>query len=206
MPAPYEILAAPFTLYHAPLGTAFPLIDAVPGVDWIKLGTSGDLNYADDGVTVEHSQTTKLFRALGNGGPRKAFIDEENLIIKLMLADVSLEQYLAALNHNTVTTVAAGGEAGYKKIGLTRGATLVHRALLLRGRRSAYGDNGNLGLDWNAQYEVPIAVQTGSPSAVWRRSDPVALALEWTALVDFNAATEAERFGRLLMQHADPIS
>ncbi len=206
MPAPYEILAAPFTLYVAPLGTAFPLIDAVPSVDWIKVGTSGNLNYGDEGVTVEHSQTTKLFRALGNGGPRKAFIDEENLVIKLALADVSLEQYKHALNQNTVTTVAPGGEAGYKKIGLTRGAVLEHRALLLRGNRSAYGDDGSLDIPWNAQYEVPIAVQTGSPSAVWRRSDPVALAIEWTALVDFNAATEAERFGRLVMQHADPIS
>jgi hypothetical protein len=206
MPAPYEILAAPFTMYLAPLGTAFPLIDATPAVDWVKVGTSGDLNYGDEGVTVEHSQSIKLYRSLGNGGPRKAFIDEENLLIKLMLADVSLEQYKLALNSNAVTTVAAGGEAGYKKIGLTRGATLVHRALLLRGRRSAYGDAGVLTLDWNSQYEVPIAVQTGSPSAVWRRSDPVALALEWTALVDFNAATEAERFGRLVMQNADPVS
>jgi hypothetical protein len=206
MPAPYEILAAPITMYLAPLGTAFPLIDALPAVDWVKVGTSGDLNYMDDGVTVQHSQTIKLYRALGNGGPRKAFLDEENLLIKLALADISLEQYAIALNHNVVTTVAAGGEAGYKKIGLTRGVTLTHKALLLRGNRSPYGDSGTLGLAWNAQYEVPIAVQTGSSDAVWRRSDPVSLALEWHGLVDFNASSEAERFGRLIAQHADPVS
>lgn len=206
MPAPYEILAAPFTLYLAPLGTAFPLIDADPAIDWVKVGTSGDLNYGADGVTVQHRQTTKVYRALGNGGPRKVFLDEEDLLIKLKLADVSLEHYLVALNHNTVTTVAPGGEAGYRKLGLTRGSTLTHKALLVRGRRSAYGDSGNLGLPWNAQYEVPIAVQTASQDAVWRRSDPVELDLEWTALVDFNAATEDERFGRLVMQDADPIS
>jgi hypothetical protein len=199
MPAPYEIIAAPFTLYAAALGATFPEIATTPNpATWTKVGTSGDLSYADDGVTIEHRRTFKPFRALGNGGPRKIFIDEEDLLVTIMLADMTLEHFKHAMNQNTVTTVAAAlGTAGYKKIGLTHGVTIQHRALLIRGVASGYGDN------WNAQYEIPIASFTGSPKPVWRRADPVAYEVQFSALVDFSASTEAERFGRLLMQHED---
>lgn len=196
---PYEVIAAPFVVWIAPVGTAFPLIDAAPGAGWAKVGTSGDLNYSSEGVTVEHSQSINFWRSLGDSGSRKVFRQEEDLKIRLMLADVSLEQYKLALNSNSVTTVAAGsGTAGYKKLGLSRGISVATVALLVRGP-SAYGD------DWNGQYEVPRAAQSGNPSVVLRRSEPAALSLEWTALVDPNAASEDERFGRLVIQHADPL-
>lgn len=202
MPAPYEIIAAPFTLYVGALGASFPAIDAEPDAGvWAKVGTSGDLSYADDGVTIEHRRTFKPFRALGNGGPRKVFIDEEDLLVTIMLADMTLEHFKHAVNQNSVTTVAAGvGTAGYKKIGLTHGVTVATKALLIRGRASGYGD------DWNAQYEIPIAALQNSPKPVWRRADPVTYELQFAALVDFSASTEAERFGRLLMQHADALT
>ena len=34
--APYEVIAAPFTVYAAPVGTAFPQVDEVPGAPWAK--------------------------------------------------------------------------------------------------------------------------------------------------------------------------
>jgi hypothetical protein len=198
--APYEIIAAPFTVWFAPLGTAFPLINAAPANPWAKIGSSGDLNYLDDGVTVAHSQAMTLFRALGDAGSRKAFRTEEDLMVRLVLADLTLEQYAHALNSNTVTTVAAGmGTAGYKKIGLSRGFSVATYALLVRGP-SPYGD------DFNMQFQVPRAAQTGNPEPVMRKGEPAALALEWTALVDPDAATEFVRFGQLLAQHADPLT
>lgn len=190
---PYEVIAAPFTMWLAPVATAFPLIDAAPGGSWTKVGTSGDLNYKADGVTVRHGQTVNLWRSLGDTGPRKAFRTEEELMISLILADVSLEQYLIALNHNTVTTVAPGGEAGYKKIGLSRGPGVTTKALLVRGP-SPYDTNMNM------QYEVPIVVHVGSPELVYRKDEPVGLALEFQAMVDPTAGTEQERFGRLVGQ------
>ncbi len=196
---PFEIIAAPFTMWLAPVGTAFPLIDAAPSGTWVKVGTSGELNYKNDGVTVRHSQTVVRWRALGDTGARKAFRTEEALVIALVLADVSLEQYGLALNHNAVTTVAPGGEAGYKKVGLSRGPAVTSKALLVRGP-SPYDTNMNM------QYEVPIVVHIGEPEVVYRKDEPAGLALDFEAMVDVTAATEDERFGRLVAQTFAAIS
>lgn len=197
MPAPFEIIAAPFTLYVAPTGTAFPAIDAAPGVAWTKVGTSGDLNYTEDGVTVQHSQSVELWRALGSTGARKAFRTEEGLTISLTLADLSLEQYQLALNGNAITdTAAALNTAGVRKIGLSRGREVKQYALLVRGGESPYGE------DFALQYEVPVAVESGEPEVVARKGEPAALALTFQALEDPNAASATERFGRLLAQDA----
>lgn len=197
--APFEIIAAPFTLWVAPLATAFPLIDAAPAGTWVKVGTSGDLNYFEEGVKVGHPQTITKWRALGDSAPRKVFRTEEELMISLVLADLTLEQYALALNHNTVTDTAAGsGTAGFRKVGLSRGTAVETRALLLRGP-SPYGD------DFTMQYEVPIAFQTGSPEVVFRRAEPAGLAVEWTAAADASAGSVFERFGRLVAQDAAPV-
>jgi hypothetical protein len=200
MPVPYEVIAAPFVVWFAPVGEAFPLIDVAPAGNWLKVGTSGDLNYMDEGVTVQHAQSIERWRSLGDTAPRKVFRTEEDLMIRLVLADITLEQYRHALNMNAVTTVAAGaGTAGYKKIGLSRGSAVAQRAILVRGGVSPYGDG------WNLQYEVPIAFQTGEPEVVYRKDEPAGLALEWTAIIDPSAASADERFGRLVAQHADPV-
>lgn len=203
---PYEIVAAPFWAYVAPVGTAFPDIDEDPSVSWTLIGTSGPLNYDESGVSVKASQKTDVWRALGSTGPRKAFRTEEELKISLKLADVSLEQYSQALNGNTVSTVAAAGPAaGYKSIGLSRGLEVRQYALLIRGNDvSPYGTGTTE--DWNMQYEVPRAFQSGDPDVVYTKGKPAELALEWTALEDTAATSDDERFGRLIAQNADPAS
>ncbi|MBZ0164567.1 MAG: hypothetical protein K8H74_17875 [Notoacmeibacter sp.] len=193
---PYEIIAAPFDVYWAPVGEAFPAIDAAPAGNWALIGTSGDENYTEDGVTVAHSQAFSKTRAAGTTGPRKAFRIEEDLMIRLTLMDMTLEQYLHAMNGNTVTTTAAGaGTAGYKKLGLSQGLQTTTMALLIRGSASPYGAS------WNSQYEIPRCYQSGSPEAVFKKGDPVGLALEFTVLEDPNAASDDERFGLLITQH-----
>ena len=119
---PYEIVAGPFTLWLAPVATAFPLIDAAPAGAWTKVGTGGDRNYSEDGVTVAHSQTIEVARPVGATGPVKAWRTEEDLMVRLTLWDITLEQYRTALNGVAVTTTAAGaGTAGFKRIGLSQG-------------------------------------------------------------------------------------
>ena len=196
---PYEIVAQPFTLWVADVGTAFPDIDTAPSGDWTKVGTSGDLNYTEDGVTITHSQSVELWRALGSTGPRKAFRTEEELRIALTVADISLEQYALALNYNTVTTTPAGvGTPGTKDIGLSRGLEVPQRALLVRGANaSPYGTG------WALQYEVPIVVQASEPEVVYVKGEPAGLALEFVAIEDPDASTASERFGRIVAQNAD---
>jgi hypothetical protein len=184
---PYEVIAAPYKVYVAPVGTAFPAIDAAPGVSWTLVGSSGDLNYDDaTGVIVEHRQTTVPWRALGDAGSRKIFRTEEDLIVKLKLVDITLEQYAHALNANTVTE-----NPGERVIGLSRGFDVDTRALLVRAAVSPYQAEGN------TQYEIPRAAQVGSPTVTKKKGEPEGLDLEWMALVDPNAATEDVRFGVL---------
>lgn len=200
MSAPFEVVAQPFTLWVAAVGTAFPPIDEAPGGGWTKVGSSGDLNYTEDGVTVTHNQSVEQWRALGSTGPRKAFRTEEELHVSLVVADLTLEQYSLAMNYNTVTTEAPGaGAAGYKVLGLSRGLEVPQRALLVRGASaSPYGDG------WGAQYEIPVAVQIGEPEVVFTKGEPAGLALEFSAIEDPDAAVETERFGRLVAQNAEP--
>jgi hypothetical protein len=195
---PYEIIAQPFTLWVAAVDTAFPAVDTDPDGSWTKIGTSGDLNYTEDGVTVKHSQTVEVFRALGSTGPRKAFRTEEEMNISLVLADLTLEQYALAMNYNPVTHDAPGvGTPGTKSLGLSRGLEVPQRALLVRGQGSPYGTG------WAMQYEIPVAVQVGEPEVVFVKGEAAGLALEFMVLEDPDASDEAERFGRVVAQTED---
>src|SRR3990167_8660628 len=108
MATPYEIVAAPLTVWVAPTGTAFPDVDTAPNGSWTKLGTSGDKNYADDGVTVTHEQTIETFTPAGSTAARKAWRTEEGLLVEFVLVDISADQYAKILNDATVTDTGAG--------------------------------------------------------------------------------------------------
>jgi len=200
MPAPFEIIAAPFTAWYAPLGETFPLIDAAPAGNWTMIGTSGDESYDEEGVTVTHEQEVNEARPLGSTGAVKAFRASESLVLGFTLWDVSLENYLLAMNSNTVTTTAAAtGTAGFKELPFYRGEQVATMALLLRADVSPYGDAMKM------QYEVPYCYQNGAPEVVYRKAEPAGIALEFRVLVDPNAASDADKFGRLKAQHELPL-
>jgi hypothetical protein len=194
---PLEVLAAPFTMYVAPVGTAFPDVDETPdSSDWTLVGAAGPLNYDEAGINVEHAQSMAFWRSLGDAGSRKVFRSSEDLKIGLMLVDVTPEAYSFALNGNSVTTTPAGaGTPGTKKIGLSRGFTVDTRAVLLRGPSPEMEDGV-------MQYECPRAAQTGEPKPVYTKDKPAMLQIEWTALVDPDAADPSEYFGRIVVQTA----
>lgn len=195
--APFEVIAAPYRVYIAEVGTEFPGVDDEEGAspafdDWGLVGTSGDLNYdRGAGVVVEHSQTMSPWRSVGDAGSRKVFRTEEDLKIKLKLVDITLEQYRHAMNNNAVDS----SETGSRKIGLSRGFSVATFAVLIRSDVSPYGDGLNM------QYEIPRAAQSGNPSvSLSKPGEPAALDLEWMALVDPDATDPSERFGRLVAQ------
>lgn len=190
--APYEIIAAPFSVYWAPVETAFPAVDDVtPGVGWSLFGTSGDLNMNDDPVVVSHPQTIITFRPAGSTASRKASRTEEDLTIAFTIVDLTMEQYRLGLNMNAMTTVpAASGVAGEKWIGMTRGPAVQTVSLLVRGP-SPYGNNMAL------QFEVPVCYEAGSQQVSLGKGDWAGRAMEFRALVDPDAATPAQQFGTL---------
>lgn len=205
MAAPYEILATPFEVWLAPVGTAFPTLDEEPdelspsdsNEVWALLGANGADNQGDEGVTVEHQQTLNVFHGGKSTAPLKAWRTEEGLRIAFTLFDVTLEAYAKAINDQTITdNAAASGTAGYREIPLHQGGQVAVFALLARGENSPYGDG------WLAQYEVPKVYQSGNPAPVYRKGQPAGLQFEFMALADLDAATEAERFGRLIVQDA----
>lgn len=194
---PFEVVAAPFTIYVAPVGTAFPDVTVDPPADWMKLGTSGTDNYTEDGVTVTHEQTVEVFRSLGSTGPRKAWRTEEGLLIGFTLVDLSAEQYAKVLNDASVTQNAAGaGTGGTDVFGLSRGQEVAAHALLARGDASPAGDA------FVTQYEVPRVFQNSEPELTFQKGDPAGHECEFMALEDLNAANARERFGRLVIQTA----
>ena len=191
--APFEIIAAPFTAWLAPIGTAFPAIQAEPAATWLKLGKSGDKNISEDGVSVTHPQSLEFFRTLGSTLPRKAVRTEEDVMISFTLLDLTLEMYRKVLNDNGLSeVVAASGIAGVKKLSLARGRIVTQHALLLRGP-SAYGEN------WTAQYKIPIVVHVGEPELSFTKGEPAGLLFEFQAI-------ESDTLPELEMQNAEALA
>jgi hypothetical protein len=196
---PYEIVSGPLTLWLAPVGTAFPAIDEAPAVAWKMIGQSGTKNYSEDGVSVSHAQSINKARGAGSVGGRKAFRTEEDMGITVTLWDNTLEMYALALHGDApVATAAGAGSAGFKTIGLSRGAEVKQYALLARGM-SAYDEV------MAAQYEVPRCYQAASPTVLYNKGVPAGIELNWDALEDLEAANDHELFGRLVMQHQAPL-
>ena len=184
---PYEILTGVGSLYIAPVGESFPAVNATPGGNWRSLGGT------QDGVTVTPGQTIDEHFIDQETGPVKASRSEESVMIETKLADSTLEN-LADVMGNLVTTVAAGsGTIGTKAVALYRGATVATFALLFRGV-SAYGS-------YNAQYEVPVGYFGGDLGLEDTKDGNRAIPVEFHALVDPNAVSDATKFGRLVMQH-----
>ena len=192
MPAPLEILATgAIDVYLAVTGTADPVINVAVPAAYVKVGVGGSLDYGEDGLKIRKETENNEFFALGSYGTRKVFRVREKLFIELMLHDATLEAYRDAFNQTAITTLA--GPPAEKTIPLLEGtASPTFRTLLIRAAGgSAYMDNGVL------QYWVPLVYQTGSPETVYRKSDPVGLALQFTAVAD---ATNG--FGKLHSQTA----
>ncbi len=199
MPTPFEIIAAPVVVYQAVVGEAFPLIDAAVAGNWAQIGTSGDRNITEDGITVAHPDEVEMFYSVGGTGPQKVFRVREGFMCRFELADITLEMYRHILNDNSVTdTPASSGVAGIREVDIYRGVGVSQVALLIRGLFSAYGDT------FNSQFQIPNCFQTGSPEPVFRKGVPAALAFEFTAIEDPLAATAADRFGKLVVQDASP--
>lgn len=196
MGEPYEIIMAPYEVYLAPVGTAFPDVDETPAAAWKLLGKSGADNMEEGGVSVVNGQTLVSKRTAGSTGPVKVGRTEEELTLGLTVYDMTAEQYALALNNATVTDTAAGaGTPGTRSIPLRQGRSVSLFALLCRGV-SPYDDS------MVAQYQVPKVYQSDNPSPVFSKGDAAGLKLTFNALEDLDAATEAERFGKYVAQDA----
>lgn len=189
--APFQVVAGPYELYIAPVGESFPAIDAEPpGGNWVLIGTSGDDSYSEDGVTIQATETVEDFRTLGSTGPVKAFRTEEDVIIGVMLHDMTLEALSNAWNFNTVSV-----DTDDKTMNLSKGLEVSYRALLVRGNDKSPYATGN-----NMQWEIPRVRISSEPEVVFTKGEPAGVAIEFKSMKDLSASSDAEQFGRTRTQ------
>lgn len=201
---PYEIISAPFEIWVAPEGEAFPAIGAEPSGNWRLLGTSGKKSMHGDGITVNHEQTIErdAFRTMGTTGALKAARTSEDLSLEFTLMDLSLEEYSYCLGVGEYED--GGGDVvddtgGVRSMGLYRGLELNEISLLARGP-SPYA----AGL--NCQYELKRCYIEGNPAPVFRKGGAAGLLFRIVALVSDLTGSEGEsqRFGRFIAGHDSP--
>lgn len=200
--SPFEIIAGPAEVYVAPVGEAFPLINAVPAGNWVRLGrTKG-------GVNAKHNQSLKELRADQDTAPAKISRTEESMVVSFALADLTLENYAKVLNNVIVTDTPPGsGVAGYRTVTMYQGQSVAQIAMLIRAPSPylsvAIPTGGpSLGLD----YRLTRVSQSGNPAVKFLADDMAVLDTEWMVISDPNAATQAERFGHLVAMDAAPLA
>jgi hypothetical protein len=177
MPAPHEIVAAPLTVYLAPVGTAFPAVeDDVSAFDpaWEKLGKEGDANYDEEGVVVSHDETTSDFTPAGRTMPSKRFRVGESFEITLNLVDLSPETYAKVMNDAEITTSGSS-----KSFSLYRGDQVASFAVLARGPSTV--DN-----DLACQYVFSKAFVSVDGKATWTKGKPTMLPTKIQAIKHAN--------------------
>jgi len=188
----YNILTGVGTLYIAPVGETMPDVDATPAGNWRSLGET------QDGVEVEFSESLEKIRTDQRTGAVKTTRTEEDMMVKTKLAEATLENLGDALGVTLTDTAAGVGTIGTREIPLHRGATVSEWAVLFRGSSPYY--NGN------AQYEVPRAIFEKIDAFKYEKGPNTGFPITISALEDLNAATEAERFGKLIGQDAAALT
>jgi len=189
MAAPYEVLAGPFTVYVAATGTAFPLTNAAPSGSWTKLGTTGDMNYDDNGVTIELQPTYSEFTPAGSTSPTKVWRTVEMLKVSFNIVDMTAAQFAKVLG---TTQVDTAGPPATSEVPLLLGEAVSLFALL--ARKTSGGPSGDA---LASQFQVPIVYNAGQPQIVGKKGDPMKLAVDFKALRD-----AALGFGKWIYQTA----
>jgi len=193
---PFEIIAGPFEVYAALVGTAFPAIKDAPAAPWKLIGKNGNANHDEGAVKVSHKQATDKVYVAGRTSPRKVLRKQEEMHVIFDLLDLTIEAYAQALGGLGISTVAAAaGVAGEKSMGLSMGGDVTQVSILVRGL-SPYGTGMAM------QYELPIASQVGDPAPVPQKGKPAGLAFDYLVLDDPNAVDEYHRHGTLRGQTA----
>jgi hypothetical protein len=171
--------------YVADVGVAFPDIDDDPAAGWTYLGET------DGGVQVNSEQTLDLHRVDTESGPVKVTRSEESLMIIVNLAELTLANLSRALNNNVVTEAA--GPPATRTLGMYRGLGAVGElALLFKG----VGPYDGL----PAQFEIPRAIFGGNLGLSFTKDSKTLIPVEFSALVDCDATSNDEKFGRIVAQ------
>lgn len=180
----YKILKGVGKIYLAQVGTTFPTLDQDPAIvsGWTYVGPTAD------GIDVAPDETINEFSSDQDIGSVDAIRSDEKVMLSANLFEATLEN-IGRVMAQAVAVVAAGtGTVGYKKIGLSRGVDVTLSAILYRFK-SPYGP-------YPAQIEIPFGYISGKISLKWTKADKVVVPAEFHALIDPDATSDEEKFGR----------
>lgn len=191
-----EVLAAPYAVYIAPGGTAFPAVDddeSAFDAAWVLLGTNGTKNYVDSGVVLTLNETVTDFTGAGGTRPMNAWRTAEGGTVAFSLADMSTDMLAHILDEATVTTVAgAAGVPGSKSFSADRGVQTYKYAVLLRG----LSPEGTVEDALNAQWQITRAYQSGNQALTYTKGTPTELPVEFTILEGLGGVSSCEYFAQ----------
>lgn len=181
---PFEILAGPADIWLAPIGTAFPLIDAAPAVAWVQLAVAASMT--EDGVHLVADQTVEHVYSLGGTGSRKGFRTRQELHARFTVMDAKAETLAKAMANQAVTTVvAASAIPGQKSIPLAMpGGSIDTKAMLIRVPASPYAVETAGDPAFNSQWEFPRVYNAGNLEAVYVKGVPVGIAFDFMVMDD----------------------
>ena len=176
-----KLLVGSGRLYAHAEGTAMPATNVDPTTaGWIDLGA------IDGGVSAEREKTLEEHFVDHETGPVDVSRAAESLLIETNLAEPTLTNLGKVLNNLTPTTDV--GPPATETLAGYRGATVAKQALLFRGG-SPEGP-AKIG-----QTYIPRGYFAGDLGLAHRKDEQTLIPVEFRALVDENAATDAERFG-----------
>lgn len=175
-----ELVTAPFELWWAPSGTAFPAVDADPSPTFTLIGTGGPLNYSEDGVTVSWEVTTEDVLVLGDIDPACVLVTGRDMRVGVQMLDHSLDQLRIALNNNATTQDP--GPPSVTVLDLDTGSDLTQLALLVRGVGKSPEFAGA-----NVQWEFDPVVEVASKELTYVKGQPAGVALEFRVLTRLNS-------------------
>ena len=196
MPAPYEMVSGPLTVYYASVGTPAPELSATPPATWTLLGTNGDKSITEDGLSIEFDETVEDQMVLGSTAVQKQFRTEESVMFNLTLLDMTAETFAFAMSRpGQVTDVPpSSGVAGRREVPLLKGFTINYSAFLMRGFSPYISDL------YRAQFWVPNAYAKFSGTVQYVKGAAAGIQLQITAL-----EYQTEGYGKYMAQDASPL-
>lgn len=176
-----KLLIGSGTLYLHAEGTAMPAIDADPiAAGWIDLGA------IEGGVSVDREQTLTEHFVDEETGPVEVTRAQEALLITANLVEPTLTNLGKVLSGATPTSDV--GPPATETFGGYRHSSVAKHALLFRaGSPEGPGKVG--------QTYVPRGYFADKLGMAHRKDEQTVIPVEFRALVDANAASQAERFG-----------
>ena len=181
-----KLLVGSGRLYLHTEATAMPAIDASPtAAGWTDLGA------IDGGVSVQREQTLEELFVDDETGPVDVTRTAKSLLVEAALAEPTLTNLGKILSGAAPTS--ASGPPATETLGVYRGAGVAKHALLFRaGSPEGPGKTG--------QTYIPRGYFAGELGMAHKKDEQTLIPVEFRALVDPNASTQAERFGVTVYQ------